>query len=185
MIEWESKDVIMIVFFKKNWVPLTFGLFLILAGLTWATVGNMGQHSQKSTGQVEEPVEIPSEPYASESELIQKAHNFYNQTAGWGRVDSLNWEEQKRFCQLVVYSLDVIKEKETLVKDFEHIRSLATAIIEKDRDKQNVVMLHRIFHDLDIDINNYENEDYFEVTNYGEGKKQKEVLKQIKSNSGA
>ena len=72
-----------------------------------------------------------------------------------------------------------------MVKDFDRIRSLATSIIEKDRDKQNVVILHRIFHDLDIDINSYENEDYFEVTNYGEGKKQKEVLKQIKTNTGA
>ena len=72
-----------------------------------------------------------------------------------------------------------------MVKDFDRIRSLATFIIEKEKDKQNVVMLHRIFHDLDIDMNNYENEDYFEVTNYGEGKKQKEVLKQIKPNSGA
>jgi hypothetical protein len=156
-----------------------------MAGLTWATVGNIGQHSQKSTSQVEAPVEIPSEPYDNESELIQEAHNFYNQTAGWGRIDSLNWEEQKRFCRIVVNSLDVIQEKESLIKDFERIRSLVTTIIEKDRDKQNVVMLHRIFHDLDIDINNYENEDYFEVTNYGEGKKQKEVLKQIKTNTGA
>ena len=130
-------------------------------------------------------IEIPSEPYDNESELIQQAHHFYNQTAGWGRIDSLNWEEQQQFCQILLNSLDVIKEKESLVKDFEHIRSLATFIIEKDRDKQNVVMLHRIFHDLDIDMNNYENEDYFEVTNYGEGKKQKEVLKQIKTNSGA
>ena len=134
---------------------------------------------------MEKPVEIPSEPYVNESELIQQAHHFYNQTAGWGRIDSLNWEEQQQFCQILLNSLDVIKEKESLVKDFDHIRSLATIIKEKEKDKQNVVMLHRIFHDLDIDINNYENEDYFEVTNYGEGKKQKEVLKQIKTNSGA
>ena len=117
--------------------------------------------------------------------MIQQAHHFYNQTAGWGRIDSLNCEEHRKFSQLLLNSLDVIKEKESLVKDFDRIRSLATFIIEKEKDKQNVVMLHRIFHDLDIDMNNYENEDYFEVTNYGEGKKQKEVLKQIKPNSGA
>ena len=168
---------------KKNWIPLTLGLFFIMAGLIWATVGNIGQHSQKSTSQVEEPVDIPSEPYGNESELIQQAHNFYNQTAGWGRVGSLNWENQKRFSQIVVHSLDVIQEKESLRKDFERIHSLATAVIENDRDKKNVILLHRMFHDLDIDVNHYENKDYFEVTNYGEGKKQKEVLKQIKSNS--
>lgn len=157
----------------------------MIAGIIWAIGGNLGQNSQDSMSQDEKPVEIPSESYVIESELIQQAHNFYNQTAGWGRIDSLNWEEQKRFCQILLNSLDVIQEKESLVKDFERIRSLTTTVIEKDRDKQNVVMLHRIFHDLDIYINNYENEDFFEVTNYGEGKKQKEVLKQIKTNSGA
>jgi hypothetical protein len=175
----------MIKFFKKNWRQLTFGLFFIIAGITWATAGNLGQNSQDSMSQDEKPVEIPSKPYVSESELIQQAHHFYNQTTGWGKIDSLNWEEQKKFCQILLSSLDVINEKESLVKDFDHIRSLATTIKEKEKDKQNVIMLHRIFHDLDIDMNNYENEDYFEVTNYGEGKKQKEVLKQIKTNSGA
>ena len=178
----------MILFLKKNWRLLTFGLFLMIAGLTWGMVGNIGQNSQKSMSQaekIEKQVEIPSEPYVNETELIGQAHHFYNQTAGWGRIDSLNWEEHRKFSQLLLNSLDAIKEKESLVKDFDRIRSLATFIIEKEKDKQNVVMLHRIFHDLDIDMNNYENEDYFEVTNYGEGKKQKEVLKQIKPKSGA
>ena len=178
----------MILFLKKNWRLLTFGLFLMIAGLIWGMVGNIGQNSQKSMSQaekIEKQVEIPSEPYVNESELIRQAHHFYNQTAGWGRINSLNWEEHRKFSQLLLNSLDVIKEKESLVKDFDRIRSLATFIIEKEKDKQNVVMLHRIFHDLDIDLNNYENEDYFEVTNYGEGKKQKEVLKQIKPSSGA
>ena len=174
----------MILFFKKNWRLLTFGLFFMIAGIIWATVGNIGQNSQNSTSQVEKAVEIPTKPYVNESELIQKAHHFYNQTTGWGRINTLNWEEQKKFCHIIISSLDVIQEKESLEKDFDHIRSLATFILEKERDKQNVVMLHRIFHDLDIDMNNYENKDYFEVTNYGDGKKQKEVLKQIKTNSG-
>ena len=43
----------MILFLKKNWRPLTFGLFFMIAGLTWATVGNIGQNSQKSMSQVE------------------------------------------------------------------------------------------------------------------------------------
>src|SRR6476660_1598575 len=132
----------MIVYFKKNWRLLTFGLFLIIAGVTWAMVGDIGQNSQKSTSQDEKPVEIPSEPYVNESEMIQQAHRFYNQTTGWGRMDTLNWEEQKKFCQILLSSLDVIKEKESLVKDFDHIRSLATIIKEKEKDKQNVIMLH-------------------------------------------
>jgi hypothetical protein len=178
----------MILFIKKNWRPLTFGFSIMIAGIIWAMFANTGQHSQKSTNRVEntkESLEIPPEPYVSESEIIQQAHHFYNQTAGWGRIDSLNWEKQKEFAQLLLVSLDVIEEKESLRKDFEHIHSLASFINEKDKDKQNIILLHRIFHDLDIDMNNYENDDYFEVTNYGEGKKQKEVLKQIESNSGA
>ena len=53
-------------------------------------VGNIGRNSQKSTNQDEKPIEIPSEPYVNESELIRQAHHFYNQTAGWRRIDSLN-----------------------------------------------------------------------------------------------
>ena len=37
----------MILFLKKNWRLLTFGLFLMIAGLTWGTVGNIGQNSQE------------------------------------------------------------------------------------------------------------------------------------------
>ena len=41
----------MILFLKKNWRLLTFGLFLMIAGMTWGTVGNIGQNSQESMSQ--------------------------------------------------------------------------------------------------------------------------------------
>jgi len=43
----------MILFLKKNWRLLTFGLFLMIAGLTWGMVGNIGQNSQKRMSQAE------------------------------------------------------------------------------------------------------------------------------------
>jgi hypothetical protein len=142
----------------------------------------------KSASMMEETeklIEIPSIPYETESEFIQKGHHFYNQTVGWGKIKSLNWQEQQQYSQLLLDSLDAIEEKESLTIDFNYINSLATFIIEKDKDKDHVILLHRIFHDLDMDVNKYENDDYFEVTNYGEGKKQKEIVKHIKSNTGA
>ena len=58
----------MILFLKKNWRLLTFGLFLMIAGLTWGTVGNIGQNSQENLSQaekIEKQVGIPSEPYVN------------------------------------------------------------------------------------------------------------------------
>ncbi|WP_338447797.1 hypothetical protein R4Z09_16250 [Niallia oryzisoli] len=186
------------LFFKRYWGLLTFGSCLVIAAGVWAAAAKMNQTTQTTVNQPkgqaaltsgeekkpENSVEIDSEPYVSQSEFIQKGHQFYNDTAGWGRIEALNWEDQQKFAQLLLTSLNEIEEKESLQMDFNHIQSLATFIVENKKAKEHVLLLHRIFHDLDIDFNQYENEDYFDVTHYGEGKKMKEVVKHIESNSG-
>jgi len=186
------------VFVKRYWGLLTFSLCLVIAASVWAIaavkteqtsqIGNTGKGQAILTSQgeklVEKQIEIASEPFTSHSEFIQKGHQFYNDTAGWGRIEALNWEDQRKFARLLLTSLNEIGEKDSLQKDLTHIQSLATFIIENNKEKEHVLFLHRIFHDLDIDVNQYEHEDYFDVTQYGEGNKMKEVVKHIESNSG-
>jgi len=183
---------------KRYWGLLTFGLCLVMAAGVWTIMTKMDQSSQTSgnhaKGQAalssveeekaEKSLEIAFEPFVSDSEFIQKGHQFYNNTTGWGRIEALNWQDQQEFAQLLLTSLSQIEKKESMQKDFTHIQSLATFIVEDNKDKEHVILLHRIFHDLDIDVNQYEHEDYFDVTHYGEGKKMKEVVKHIESNSG-
>ncbi|WP_071394599.1 hypothetical protein [Bacillus tuaregi] len=182
-------------FIKKNWGVMTFGLCLVMAAGIWSIATKMEQTSlngnlSKSQATItdgedngQKPLEIASEPFVSPTEFIQKGHQFYNDTAGWGRIESLNWGDQQKFAQLLLDSIEQLEENEALQKDFSHIQSLAIFIVENSNDKDHVLLLHRIFHDLDIDFNQYEHEDYFDVTQYGEGKKIKEVVKHIKSNS--
>ncbi len=169
-------------------------LCLLVAAGVWTLAIKSKQTSNQVKGQavltsngekmIEKKVEIASEPFVSHSELIQKGHQFYNDTTGWGRIEVLNWEDQQKFAQILLISLNEIEEKESLQKDLNHIQSLATFIVENNKEKEHILFLHRIFHDLDIDVNQYEHEDYFDVTQYGEGNKMKEVVKHIESNSG-
>ncbi|KAA9021808.1 hypothetical protein [Niallia endozanthoxylica] len=182
------------LFVKRYWVLFTFCLCLVVAASVWVIAiktepfGNQvkGQAVLASQGEkmIENQVEIASEPFVSHSEFIQKGHQFYNDTTGWGRIEALNWEDQQKFAQLLLISLNEIGEKESLQKDLIHIQSLATFIVENNKEKEHILFLHRIFHDLDIDVNQYEHEDYFDITKYGEGNKMKEVVKHIESNSG-
>ncbi|WP_078409411.1 hypothetical protein [Priestia abyssalis] len=108
------------------------------------------------------------EEFTDEGEFIAYFHHFYNETVCYGRVNSLNWEEQAAAASAILHSLTSLKPaNEDLAKDFKNIAKLVQEIENNEKDKSNVKTLHRYFHDLDIHYNGYaESSQVFRVTKF-------------------
>ncbi|WP_157049907.1 hypothetical protein [Thalassobacillus sp. C254] len=112
--------------------------------------------------------ERTSEEIESEiKEEIARQHTYWNDLTGYGGLDSLSMdeaasslEEQQEKIQdrLLPIATDSLKE------DFKTADSHISAAIE-DNNPEELRMVHRIFHDLDIVINDYSGDtNYFGVT---------------------
>lgn len=108
------------------------------------------------------------EEFTDEGEFIAYFHHFYNETVCYGRVNSLNWEEQTAAASSILHTLTNLKPtNEDLAKDFKSIAKLVQEIENDQKDKSNVKTLHRYFHDLDIHYNGYsESSQVFQVTKF-------------------
>lgn len=132
--------------------------------------------------QVEENFEVVNEPleedvatitYDNKEEsahaFVSHFHKFYNNTVCYGRVDSLDMDEQMEALDEIVTTLNVLEtNNEELRADFNKIADLAREAKEnKDEpDTMNYILLHRYFHDLDIYFNGYDYSHAWGVTKY-------------------
>ncbi|KKK37282.1 hypothetical protein WQ57_15130 [Mesobacillus campisalis] len=106
--------------------------------------------------------------YNSVGDFIDHYHKEYNDSLGWGGIDTVDWPEQKKIAEEI---LGVMTEVETdhpaLQKDLKQIQGYAQAVESGAKDKQTLLKLHRYFHDLDVEFNDYrETRDYYDVTEY-------------------
>ncbi|WP_394141055.1 hypothetical protein [Cytobacillus oceanisediminis] len=110
--------------------------------------------------------------YSDLGDFIASNHTFYNETLGWGRDRFVSWSKQRKQAELIANSLKSLSaENEDLQQDLNMIGNLAEKVQGGTKDKEALIKLHRFFHDLDIDYNDYKDTtDYFDVTEYkGEG----------------
>jgi cytoskeletal protein RodZ len=100
--------------------------------------------------------------------FISYFHDFYNETACYGRMDSLNWEEQKAAAENILHSLGGLKtDNKDLSKDFKEMAKMASEIKNDEKNKSMIKKLHRYFHDLDIHYNGYQGSaDVFRITQF-------------------
>lgn len=100
--------------------------------------------------------------------FIADFHEKYNDTLGWGRIDSVKWEKQQDIASEILKVMEGIEtENQALQKDLEAISSYAKAVQGGDKEKNNLLKLHRYFHDLDMEFNGYgDTKDYYNVTTY-------------------
>ncbi|SFB28921.1 hypothetical protein SAMN04488072_11363 [Lentibacillus halodurans] len=90
-------------------------------------------------------------------QFVSDTHDFYNETTGYGGISSLDWDEQRKEANAILEILDEELpdvEDGALQEDLEHIQELANAVMNEE-DSSRVRSLHRIFHDLDIALNDY------------------------------
>lgn len=112
--------------------------------------------------------ESSSRDYKSVGSFISKFHEKYNQSLGWGGIDSIKWDEQRKLATEINSILAGIQtDNEELQADFQAISSYAETVENGKKNKDALLKLHRYFHDLDIEFNGYkQTNDYFDVTEY-------------------
>jgi hypothetical protein len=92
----------------------------------------------------------------------------------------LNQSEQKKNAEGIIQLLPSLEGSTALQTDINRIRLLAENILNGKNDLQdNVLYLHRMFHDLDLYVNNFSHKDEFKVTDFGKGKKTNQVTRLI------
>ncbi len=107
-------------------------------------------------------------------DFISEVHAFYDETLTWGRIDTADYEEQKKKAESIIETLTHIKEvkNEELKADFKTIQTLAETVVKTD-DREAMRKLHRYFHDLDIILHGYNYDETFQITKF-RGEKQVE-----------
>ncbi|WP_312092572.1 hypothetical protein [Niallia sp.] len=98
--------------------------------------------------------------------FISNWHDFYNETLGWGRLETTSYEKQKEAALSILDELKDIKvSDEEIAQDIEDITVNAQVVAEKD-DRDAMRNLHRYFHDLDIYFNGYNYDQTFGITEF-------------------
>lgn len=113
--------------------------------------------SDEAIERVEEVQETVGKDHQEVGNFVSKMHNFYNETTGYGAINSLEWNEQKEQASKVLVKLDEQLPKvndEALKSDLERIMNLAEKA-KNEPETDHIRNLHRMFHDLDIALNNY------------------------------
>jgi hypothetical protein len=191
--------------YMKKYGYIIAGLILMMAFAYILSFTNESTADQTASDRVEKPNHEVSEsksindnrededetekegglvgPTTEEKQLISEQHKFYNKTTGWGSISSLEWKNQQQNAELLIKELSETKISDKLETDFNHLLKLATLLAEGKKDKKLVLYLHRVFHDLDIEVNDYRTKDYYGVTAYGTGDSVKDVTKLIEKKS--
>lgn len=119
--------------------------------------GNEEPVSEETLEKVEEVQETVGKDHADIGQFIAEIHDFYNETTGYGSIASVDWEEQQDQANNILSTLDEklpnVKD-DALKTDIEQIQELANKAID-EQETDHVRNLHRMFHDLDIALNNY------------------------------
>lgn len=98
--------------------------------------------------------------------FIAKYHKFYNDSLGWNRIHSADYDEQVKVAKEIIEQIDGAQiNNEKLANDLATIKDLAESLISKE-SRQTMRKLHRYFHDLDIYLNGYDRASTFGYTEY-------------------
>jgi hypothetical protein len=169
---------------KSKWklMILPAALFILAFGLyggysIWETDNNedvskiMDAAAAQSNGNEDVAVfqqESDQKNYRSVGRFISQFHKKYNETLGYGGIDTVKWEEQSKIASEIIAVLANIQtDNQDLLTDFEAISNYSKTIDGGMKDKKALLKLHRYFHDLDIEFNGYsDTNDYFDVTEY-------------------
>ena len=89
--------------------------------------------------------------------MIAVTHKFYNKTTGYGAIKSLDWDDQREEAAFLIDQLDEEIPKindEALLTDVQKLKNLAEQVLNEE-EKETVIHIHRLVHDLDIALNDY------------------------------
>jgi|SRR5690625_2500261 len=158
---------------KVGWISLISALVivLILIVLSYSNVTNLikglnvGANDSESSDemsdgtkqQVKKVQNTVGKEHQEIGKLIAAAHKFYNKTTGYGAIKSLDWDDQREEAALLINQLNEEIPKindEALLTDVQKLKNLAEQVLNEE-EKETVIHIHRLVHDLDIALNDY------------------------------
>ncbi|MCP3032055.1 hypothetical protein LF817_11930 [Halobacillus sp. A1] len=116
---------------------------------------------ETSTDQIEETQKTVGKDHVEVGDFVSDTHDFYNETTGYGRTASIDWDEQRSKAEEVLSEIENLSpdvEFDPLQNDLSKIKGLANNVMDGE-DLDDVRDLHRMFHDLDIALNSYNGSD--------------------------
>ncbi|WP_445491965.1 hypothetical protein [Niallia sp. 03133] len=155
----------------------TFGLLLFLEKGNTHKTNKVAPVEETTSGESEDfnketvnkPVEEDAVTLADGTNghtFIANWHNFYNNTLGWGKIDTASYTEQKEAATSILQQLNGISVKNKQIEnDLNSMKQNAQLVIKGD-DREAMRKLHRYFHDLDIFFNGYDYNQTFGVTEF-------------------
>src|SRR5699024_9571688 len=146
---------------------ITFVLIILLySNVFQFNIGSSGNssgavssdHMSDETKQkLEEVQNTVGKEHRDIGELIAEAHQFYNKTTGYGAIKSRDWDEQRdeadRFNAQLEKNLSQVRH-DALQKDIQKLIGL-TGDVAHEEEKETIIHIHRLVHDLDIALNDY------------------------------
>ncbi|MFD2924481.1 hypothetical protein [Halobacillus naozhouensis] len=162
--------------FKRTMWTLGIIAFLVLGVFVYLVVSDImtkeevasesnqteeAESGKVSTEKIEETQATVGEDNKDVGKFVSKTHDFYNDTTGYGAINSLDWKKQREKARTILSEVKSLKANvtsESLIVDLEEIESYASAALE-EKDKETIRNLHRMFHDLDIALNSYSGTD--------------------------
>ena len=178
---------------KKKWIFLSAFIVLFIALAGWGgsilysegdsvgsrisklTANVVGMNKEKdedaSSNVLHEPtskdiVQFATNEFENGHDFIEEFHGFYNDTLGWGKANTADYDEQRAKAVRIVELIKSAEiQNEQLNGDFKLIESYANQVIASD-ERDSMLKLHRLFHDLDIYLNGYSRANSFGVTEF-------------------
>src|SRR5690625_4076007 len=158
---------------KVGWIGLIGALIIvcILIILSYSDVINLtkglggdsseaissDELSEEAKQKVSEVQNTVGKEYEEIGKLIAVTHKFYNKTTGYGAIKSLDWDDQREEAAFLIDQLDEEIPKindEALLTDVQKLKNLAEQVLNEE-EKETVIHIHRLVHDLDIALNDY------------------------------
>ena len=129
--------------------------------------------SEESEDMSTEPVNTPTDESvvtmadgSSGHDFISEWHDFYNETLGWGKLETTDYSEQKEAAESILAQAENIEiNNKDITADLALIKEAAELVAAND-NRDAMRSLHRYFHDLDIYFNGYDYTQTFGVTSY-------------------
>ncbi len=121
------------------------------------TDNNKEAKAKETVDKVEEVQDTVGQSHKEIGKFVSDMHDFYNETTGYGAINSLDWDEQTKQAEKVSVGIDeeiTSVKSDVLRTDLEHIKQTADTVLSK-KTTDSVRNLHRLFHDLDIALNDY------------------------------
>jgi flagellar basal body-associated protein FliL len=138
---------------------------------------------------VEQPVAYQENQEKTVKEIIAKQHHYLNKLAGWGNADTLDYEalQNNQEWQKLKKDIEWLKEsgfaESVVLTDMGNAKEFMN--VASSGDSKSLLYLHRIFHDLDAEINDQEVDKIWNVTHaFGNQPEQDQLLSYLSTERG-